>query len=132
MRELAELSEPVFAAADADMSTVGETEIRLALGDDAWEGLLDEAKEIFRGNGPAIVAELRGGYPDVTFEQLGTIDIPTLLVAATDSESDYSEVTDIVATAMPSARVEWVEGGHAINPAHTVVLRFIDAVLARR
>jgi hypothetical protein len=41
-------------------------------------------------------------------------------------------VTDIVATAMPSARVEWVEGGHAINPAHPVVLRFIDEVLARR
>jgi hypothetical protein len=33
---------------------------------------------------------------------------------------------------MPSARVEWVEGGHAINPAHPVVFRFIDEVLARR
>jgi pimeloyl-ACP methyl ester carboxylesterase len=113
------------------MSTVGETEIRLALGDDAWEGLPDEGKEIFTGNGPAIVAELRGGYPDVTLEQLGTIDLPTLLVAARDSEFDYREVTDIVASAMPSARVEWVEGGHAINPAHPVVLRFIDEVLAR-
>jgi hypothetical protein len=40
-------------------------------------------------------------------------------------------VTDIVATAMPSARVEWVEGGHAINPAHPVVLGFIDEVLVR-
>jgi pimeloyl-ACP methyl ester carboxylesterase len=52
MRELAELSEPVFAAADADMSAVGETLIRLAFGDDGWEGLPDEAKEIFTGNGP--------------------------------------------------------------------------------
>lgn len=131
MRELAELSEPVFAAADSDMSTVGETLIRLALGDDAWEGLPGEAKEIFTGNGPAIVAELRGGYPDVTLEQLGTIDLPTVLVAARDSEFDYSEVTEIVSTAMPSARVAWVEGGHAINPAHQVVLSFIDEVLAR-
>jgi esterase len=132
MRELVELSEPVFAAADADMSTVGETLIRLALGDEAWEDFPDEAKEIFTGNGPAIVAELRGGFPDVTVEQLETIDLPTLLVAARDSAFDYTEVTDIVASAMPSARVEWVEGGHAINPAHPVVLRFIDEVLAPR
>jgi pimeloyl-ACP methyl ester carboxylesterase len=125
-------SEPVFAAADADMSTVGETEIRLALGDEAWDGLPGEAQAIFRANGPAIVAELRGGYPDVTVEQLETNDLPTLLVAARDSAFDYTEVTDIVASAMPSARVEWVEGGHAINPAHPVVLRFIDEVLARR
>lgn len=131
MRELAELSKPVFAAAEADMSTVGETLIRLALGDEDWEGLPDEVKEIFTGNGPAIVAELRGGYPDVTVEQLGTIDLPTLLVAAMDSEFDYTEVTDIVASAMPSARVEWVDGGHAIDPAHPVVLDFIDEVLAR-
>jgi esterase len=132
MRELAELSEPVFAAAEADMSTVGETLIRLALGDEEWEGLPGEAKEIFTGNGPAIVAELRGGYPDVTVEQLATIDLPTLLVAARDSAFDYTEVTEIVAGAMPSARVEWVEGGHAINPAHPVVLSFIDEVLASR
>jgi pimeloyl-ACP methyl ester carboxylesterase len=132
MRELAELSEPVFAAADADMSAVGETLIRLAFGDDGWEGLPDEAKEIFTGNGPAIVAELRGGFPDVAVEQLGTIDLPTLLVAARDSAFDYTELTHIVATAMPSARVEWVEGGHAIDPAHPVVLGFIDEVLGRR
>jgi esterase len=132
MRELAELSQQVFAAADADMTTVGETLIRLASGNDAWEGLPEEAKEILTDNGPAIVAELRGGYPDVTPEQLGTIGAPTLLVAARDSEFDYSEVTSIVAAALPSARVEWVDGGHAIDPAHPVVLGFIDEVLARR
>jgi hypothetical protein len=34
-----------------------------------------------------------------------------------------------MAGAMPSARVEWVEGGHLINPAHPAVLRFVDDVL---
>jgi esterase len=131
LRELAELSELVFAAADADMSTVGETLIRRAFGDDGWEELPDQTREIVTGNGTAIVAELRGGFPDVTVEELGTIDLPTLLVAARDSAFDYAELTDIVATAMPSARVEWVEGGHAIDPAHPVVLGFIDEVLAR-
>lgn len=29
------------------------------------------------------------------------------------------------------ARVEWVDGGHAVNPAHPVVLDFIDEVFAR-
>ena len=44
---------------------------------------------------------------------------------------DYAETADAVAAAIPSAKVEWVEGGHAINPAHPVVLGFIDEVLAR-
>jgi hypothetical protein len=37
-----------------------------------------------------------------------------------------------MAEAMPSARVEWVEGGHLINPAHPAVLDFVDDVLDRR
>jgi hypothetical protein len=35
-----------------------------------------------------------------------------------------------MADAMPSAKLEWVEGGHLINPAHPAVLRFVDDVLA--
>jgi esterase len=132
MRELAELSDPLYAAAESDPSSAGETLVRLALGDEAWDGLPEGAQEIFAGNGPAAVAELRGGYPEVTLEQLGTVDVPTLLVGARDSVFDYTELIDIVASAMPSARVEWVEGGHAINPAHPVVLEFVDDVLARR
>ena len=37
-----------------------------------------------------------------------------------------------MAAAMPSARVEWVEGGHLIDPAHPAVLAFVDEVLALR
>lgn len=37
-----------------------------------------------------------------------------------------------MAEAMPLARVEWVEGGQVINPAHPAVLGFVDEVLARR
>jgi hypothetical protein len=36
-----------------------------------------------------------------------------------------------VAEAIPGARVEWVEGGHIINPAHPAVLAFVEDVLAR-
>jgi len=130
MLEVAEIAEQVFAAAEIDMGTVAEAVVRGVLGDGVWEQFPEPAKQTFIANGPAIVAEVRGGYPDVTAEQLGTIDQPTLLVGAKDSLLDYTEVIKLTAAAMPSARVEWVEGGHAIDPAHPVVLAFIDEVLA--
>lgn len=112
------------------MSTVAETHLRSVLGDAGWEGLPEPAKQMFTANGPAIVAELRGGPLDVGPEQLGTIVQPALLVAANDSPPAFAEVTNLVAAALPSARVEWIEGGHLINPAHPAVLAFIDEVLA--
>jgi esterase len=127
-REVADITERILAAAEVDMSTAAETLMREVL-DDGWEGLPEEVRQILTENGPALVAELRGGYPDVTAEQLATIEQPTLFVAARDSVFDYAETADAVAAAIPSARVEWVDGGHAINPAHPVVLAFVDEVL---
>lgn len=129
-RWLADLDSQVFAAAEADMSTVGETMLSRVVGDAGWEGLPEPVKQIFTANGPAIVAEHRGGLLDVSVEQLGTIVHPTLLVAGRDSPPAFAEATNLMAEAMPSAEVEWVEGGHVINPAHPVVLDFIDQVLA--
>ena len=127
-RWLADLDEQIFAAAEADMSTVGETMLS-AVGKAGWEDLPEPVKQIFTANGPAIVAEHRGGLLDVSAEQLGTIVQPTLLVAGKGSPPAFKEVTNLVAAAMPSARVEWVEGGHVINPAHPAVLAFVDEVL---
>jgi esterase len=127
---LANLDAEVFAAAEVDMNTVGETMLRSAVGDGAWEGLPEPVKQIFTANGPAIVAEHRGGLLDVSGEQLGTIVQPTLIVGATDSGPAFAEATNLMAAAMPSARVEWVEGGHIINPAHPIVLAFVGEVLA--
>jgi pimeloyl-ACP methyl ester carboxylesterase len=133
MSATAALEEQVFAAAESDMASVGETLVRTALGSARWEGLPEAAKQMFTANGPAIVAELRGGLPDVTAEELGAVGQPTLLVVARDSiwRSEYAEAASLTAAAMPSARVEWVEGGHAVNPAHPIALDFIDDVLAR-
>jgi len=128
---MADLDGQVFAAADADMDTVGETMLRSVVGDAGWEGLPEAVREVFAANGPAIVAEVRGGYPDLTAGRLATIDQPTLLVAAKESlQPGFEEVTSAMAAAMPSARVEWVEGGHLVDPAHPVVLAFVDEVLA--
>ena len=87
-------------------------------------------KEIFVANGPAILAEQRGGLLDVTVEQLRTIERPTLLVAAEESPPAVAEATNGVAAAIPGARIALVGGGHLIDPAHPAVLAFVDEVLA--
>ena len=125
----AELSERVFAAGEADMSTVAETMFRGVLGDAGWDSMPEPAKQVLVANGPAIVAEHRGGLLDLTVEELATIDKPTLLVAGNDSPSEFADVTRLMAKAIPSASVEWVDGGHLINPAHPAVLAFVGGAL---
>jgi esterase len=132
MRSIAALDEQVFAAAEADMDTVGETLLRAVVGDEDWEAMPNAVKEVFAANSPAIAAEERAGLLDVSTDQLATITQPTLLVAGKDSLPGFAEATAIVAGAIPSARVEWVEGGHIIDPANPAVLRFVDEVLALR
>ena len=132
VRWVAALHERIFAAAAVDPGTVGETMLRGVVGEDGWEALPEPVRDVFTANGPAIVAEERGGFLDVTVEQLATIAQPTLLVAGRDSLPGFAEATGIVASAIPGAEVEWVEGGHLINPAHPAVLRFVDEVLALR
>ena len=129
---ITELEQQLFAAAEEDVTTVAETLIRGVAGDGAWEGFPEQARQIFVDNGPAIVAELSGGMLDISLEQLGSIAQPTLLVGGKDSLPAFIEVTNVLAKAMPEARVEWVEGGHLINPAHPVVLAFVDEVFAGR
>jgi esterase len=131
MRWVAELERELFAAAEEDMTTVAETLIRGVAGGGAWEKFPDEARQIFADNGPAIVAELRGGILEIGVEQLGSITQPTLLVGGRDSLPAFVEVNDVMAKAMPRAQVEWVDGGHLISPAHPVVLAFVDQVRAR-
>jgi esterase len=128
-RWLADLEGRVLAAAEVDMRTVAETLHRNVLGDAIWEGWPEPAKQMFTANGPAIVAEFRGGFLDVSAEQLGTIAQPTLLVASKHSPPAFAKATKLMAAAMPSARIEWVEGGHLIHPAHPAVLGFVDEVV---
>ena len=66
----------------------------------------------------------------MTVEELGTIAQPTLLLGGKDSPPEFAEATRAAAAAIASARVEWVEGGHIINPAHPAVLALVEEVLA--
>lgn len=130
-RWLGELDERVFAAAEADVGTVGETMLSGVLGADGWAALPGSVQEMFTDNGPAIVAEHRGGHLGATAEELGAVTHPTLLVGAKASPPELVEMTGLMAAAMPSARVEWVEGDHLIDPADPAVLAFVDEVLGR-
>lgn len=128
----ADLTEQIVTAARADVGTVAETMFRNVLGDAGWARLPESAKDVFVANGPAIVAEARGGSLEVIADELATIVQPTLVVAGRDSPPAFREVTNLLAEAIPSSRVEWVEGGHLINPAHPAVLGFVEEVLAER
>jgi pimeloyl-ACP methyl ester carboxylesterase len=127
---IAELTEEILSVAEEDMDGVAEAVIRAVAGPDAWAGLPEPFSEMLSDNGPAIVAELRGGYPDLTAEELAGIGQPTLLVAGEESlQPGFDEVTSAMAASMPAARVAWVAGGHLVNPADPVVLSFLDEVL---
>lgn len=122
----ASLRRRVLASAAEDVTTVGETFIRAVLGDATWEGFPVPIKQMFTDNGPAILAEVTGGFLRVDQAELGTIDLPTLLVAAAHSPEAFRQVTDAMATALPNSRTFIVEGGHLINPADPAVLRFLQ------
>ena len=81
-------------------------------------------------NGPAIVAEERGGLLDVTVEQLADNRPADAPRPRQESPLAPGDATNVVAEAIPAARVEWVGGGHLIDPAHPAVLAFVDEVLA--
>ena len=102
MQWVADLDARIFAAADEDPNSVAETYLRGVLGDAGWEGMPEPVTEIFVANGPAILAEERGGLLDVTVDQLGTIDRPTLLVAAAESPPAFAEATNVVAARHPA------------------------------
>lgn len=122
------IKERVFAAAEGDVSTVAETFLRSVLGNETWEGFPAPAKQMFIANGPAIVAELRGGFLQVSLGELGSIRHPTLLLAGKDSPRAFAEVANVMVEAIPGAELEWTEGGHLVNAAHPSVLRFLSQV----
>ena len=128
---IAEFRARIFAAAEADVDTVGEVLLRAVLGAAGYDAVPQPVKDVFTRNGAAIAAEERAGFLDVTAEQLGTIAQPTLIVAGRGSPPAFAEATHALAAAMPAAEVAWVEGGHLIDPACPAVLDFVDAVFAQ-
>jgi hypothetical protein len=57
-----------------------------------------------------------------------TIDVPALLVAASDSPREQRDMTEKMAEVLPTARLVRIGGGHLIDPAGVDVLAFIEEV----
>ncbi|MGH2749464.1 MAG: alpha/beta fold hydrolase [Actinomycetota bacterium] len=123
------LTEKVLDAGARDSSSVAEVFLREVAGDEAWESFPTELKQMFIGNGPAILAELRGGPLDLTVRELAGIAHPTLIVSAKESPEAFRRVDETLAEALPNCETVLVEGGHLISPANPAVLEFVDRIV---
>ena len=119
----------VEEAAARDPASIAETFLRAVLGAAQWDSFKPNVKQMFVDNGPAILAEFRGAWLEATPEDLSTISVPTLLLAAAHSPSVFRRVTDRMAAAIPQSRVEIVGGGHFVDPGEPAVVDFVRSVL---
>lgn len=131
------LREQVLREAAGNPASASRAVLRAALGDQAWDALAGRLRDLFDDLGPAVLAELRGhGLDlsedplDLTDRELAGLGQPTLLVSADDSPPALRRVNDRLALALPHAEHVLVPGGHLIDPAHPVVLGFVDRVVA--
>jgi len=127
----------VLAAADEDPSRAAEVVSRAALGDWFWDGLPSEVKAILAEESPAVLAEIRGRGLDLsakprafTADELASIRQPTLLVSAQDSIAILHLVNNRLAQGLPHVETALIPGGHLIDPAHPVVLEYVERFIA--
>jgi pimeloyl-ACP methyl ester carboxylesterase len=105
---------------------VGEAVMREVLG--AWEELPGQWQAVFTSNGPALLAELRGGERTDN-DRLSALAVPALVVTAEESPDAIRRCSEALAAALPGARSAVVAGGHAIDPAADDVRDFIRDVV---
>jgi pimeloyl-ACP methyl ester carboxylesterase len=127
-RSLAELV--IEAAALAGIDVAGQTLIDGVFGTGAWLGLPEEVQRLLTDNGPAIVAEMRGGGLQVDPTAVAMIEQPVLVTAATESAPAFRQAAEALAAALPNARLRIVEGDEIVGPASPEVLAFVSDVLS--
>lgn len=120
-------------AARDGLDAVYEALIGEFMGEDAWASFPDDVQDVLTRNGAAVLAEL--AYLDEPMPDaaaFATIEVPALLVAATDSPPQQREMTEAMAEALPNARLERFGGGHIIDPGGPDVLNFIEEAVEGR
>jgi pimeloyl-ACP methyl ester carboxylesterase len=125
------LKQKVFEAQAHDPASVARVFLGAVAGDDAWDSFPEEIKDMFIGNGPAIMAEFRGKELDLTSHELAQVDQPVLLVSAKDSPEVFQRADEHLVHDLPDAETVMVEGGHLIDPTHPAILDFVDRMIAR-
>jgi pimeloyl-ACP methyl ester carboxylesterase len=117
-------------AARDGIDAVYEALVEQVIAPGAWQSFPGEIQRMLTENGPALLAEL--GYVDEPMPDaaaFATIEVPALLVVATESPPEQRAMTEAMAKALPDARTSLVAGGHMIDPASPEVLAFIREVL---
>ena len=113
----------VHAKAEAvQPRAVGEAVLREVFG--AWDELPAVWRDVFTVNGPALLAELRGGERTDN-DRLTELAVPALVVTAEASPEPIRRGSEALDRALPGARSVHVAGGHAIDPAGPDVLAFV-------
>ncbi|MBG0564970.1 alpha/beta fold hydrolase [Actinoplanes aureus] len=120
----------VNAAGSPDAAA--ECLIREVFGDGGWDGLPRDVREVFRANGPAVLAEVNGEWTAPDARTFGGLNRPTLLISAADSPPPFRAADQALAGLLPRVRHEMVGGGHLVDPAGPQVLAFLDGVLRER
>jgi hypothetical protein len=121
---LAEKLEGLAAAGRMDAN--GEAVLRDVFG--AWEELPETWRHVFTANGPALLAEVRGGERLTDPSGLAELAVPTLVVTADDSPEPIRRGSEALARTLPQARAVRAGGGHAIDPAGPEVASFIAEI----
>jgi pimeloyl-ACP methyl ester carboxylesterase len=117
------------AAESAAAERVGEVVMREVFG--AWEELPHAWRDVFTRNGPALLAELRGGELTDN-DRFGELAVPALVVTADGSPDPIRRCSEALARALPGARSVAVGGDHAIDPAGPDVLQFVAELASSR
>lgn len=124
--ELAAVAEEV--AAERGVDAVAEAVLRDVFG--GWEEFPQSFRDVYTANGPALLAEIRGGEKLTDNALLGELRTPTLIVSSEDSPDPFQRGTDALERALPQARTARVPGGHIVDPAGPDVLAFVAEILA--
>jgi pimeloyl-ACP methyl ester carboxylesterase len=124
--ELAATAEGV--AAERGIDAVAEAVLRDVFG--GWEEFPEAFRDVYTANGPALLAEIRGGEKLTDNALLGELRTPTLIVSGEDSPEPLQHATVGLERALPQARTARVAGGHMVDPAGRDVLEFVADALA--
>jgi pimeloyl-ACP methyl ester carboxylesterase len=90
----------------------------------AWDELPHAWRDVFTRNGPALLAELRGGERTDN-DRFGELAVPALVVTAEASPDPIRRCSEALGRALPGARSAAVGGDHAIDPAGPDVLQLV-------
>ncbi|WP_374457625.1 alpha/beta fold hydrolase [Nocardioides sp.] len=127
-----DLGTRVLDAEEREPGSASRAVFDLALGEEVWPSLDAEVQALFARCSAAVAAEIRGVGLDLSADpfvpELASIDLPVLVVSATDSYAAARRVDDALVDGLRHAVHTIVPGGHLIDPAGPAVLDFVARV----